>query len=77
MQYKSAIERYISSVGRTDDITQRYQIQKDMIMDALFECKDHEQWENKIIQEIIARVSVELDDRALKQLHEMLKNLGR
>lgn len=73
----SIFERFLDSVERTGDITLRYYFQKGMMMNDIFDRQYREKLKEEIIQELIPRVKVVLDEQAIKQIDEMLKNLGK
>lgn len=70
-------ERFLDSVEKTGDITLRYYFQKEMMMNDILNRQEREKLKAEIIDEIMPRISVKLNDEALKQLSEMLKNLGK
>ena len=74
---KSMFERFLDSVEKTGDITLRYYFQKEMMMNDILDRQQREKLKEEIIQELIPRVKVVLDEQAIKQLSEMLKNLGK
>ena len=69
-------EKMLDAMGNTADIMLRYQYQKEMFKDSLLERQEREKLKEEIIQEVVSRVSVVIDEQAIKQLDEMLRNLG-
>ena len=69
-------ERMLEAMGNTADIMLRYQYQKDMFKESLLDRQEREKLKEEIIQEVVSRVSVVIDEQAIKQLAEMLRNLG-
>lgn len=69
-------EKMLDAMGNTADIMLRYQYQKEMFKDSLLERQEREKLKEEIIQEVVSRVSVIIDEEAIRQLDEMLRNLG-
>ena len=69
-------ERMLEAMGNTADVMLRYQYQKEMFKDSLLDRQEREKLKEEIIQEVLAHVSVVIDEQAIKQLDEMLRNLG-
>ena len=69
-------ERMLEAMGNTADVMLRYQYQKDMFKESLLDRQEREKLKEEIIQEVVSRVSVVIDEQAIKQLAEMLRNLG-
>ncbi len=69
-------EKMLDAMGNTADIMLRYQYQKEMFKDSLLDRQEREKLKEEIIQEVVSHVSVIIDDEAIKQLDEMLRNLG-
>ena len=69
-------ERMLEAMGNTADVMLRYQYQKDMFKESLLDRQEREKLKEEIIQEVLAHVSVVIDEQAIKQLAEMLRNLG-
>ena len=61
----------------TGDVMLRYQFQKEMFKNSIFERQEREKLKQEIINEIMQRISVVIDEQAIKQLDEMLRNLGK
>ena len=70
-------EKMLKTIENTGDIMLRYYYQKEMFKNSLLERQERERLKNEIIEELIPRISVVLDEQAIKQLDEMLRNLGR
>lgn len=70
-------ERFLDSVEKTGDITLRYYFQKEMMKNDILNREEREKLKAEIIDEIMPRIGVKLNDEALKQLSEMLRNLGK
>ena len=45
--------------------------------DDILNREERERLKTEIVQEIMSRISIQLDEQALKQLSEMLRNLGK
>lgn len=69
-------EKMLEAMGNTADIMLRYQYQKEMFKDSLLDRQEREKLKEEIIQEVVSRVSVIIDEEAIRQLDEMLRNLG-
>ena len=67
----------LNAFENTGNIMLRYQFQKEMFLNSLFERQQREKLKAEIEQDIMSRISATIDDAAIKQLHEMLKNLGK
>ncbi len=63
-------------MGNTADVMLRYQYQKEMFKNSLLDRQEREKLKEEIIQDVLAHVSVVIDEQAIKQLSEMLRNLG-
>ena len=70
-------ERFLDSVEKAGDITLRYYFQKEMMMNDILNRQERERLKAEIIHDVMSRISIQLDEQALKQLSEMLKNLGK
>ena len=70
-------ERFLDSVEKSADITLRYYFQKEMMMNDILNRQERERLKEEIIHDVMSRISIQLDEQALKQLSEMLKNLGK
>ena len=73
----SMFDRFLDSVEKTGDITLRYYFQKEMIKKQLLDRQIREQLKREIIEDLIPHVSAVFDELAIKQLNEMLNNLGK
>ena len=73
----SMYERFLQAAEKTGDITLRYQFQKEMMKASLLDRYEREKLKAEIAEEIMSRISITLDEQAIMQLNEMLKNLGR
>lgn len=61
----------------TGDIMLRYQFQKEMMKNSFLDRQEREKLKEEIVQEVLTRISIVLEDEAIKKLDEMLRNLGR
>lgn len=73
----SMYERFLQAAEKTGDITLRYQFQKEMMKASLLDRHEREKLKAEITEDIMSRISITLNEQAIMQLHEMLKNLGR
>ena len=73
----TVLERMIQAAEKTGDIAFRYQFQKEMFKASLLDRYEREKLKEEIAEEIMSRISITLDEQAIMQLNEMLKNLGR
>ncbi len=55
----------------------RYYFQTEMFKNSILDRQEREKMKEEIIQEVLARISIRLEDEAIKQLDEMLRNLGK
>ena len=67
----------LNAFENTGNIMLRYQFQKEMFLNSLFERQEREKLKAEIEHDIMSRISATIDDEAIKQLNEMLKNLGK
>ena len=72
----SMFEKMLEAMGNTADVMLRYQYQKEMFKNSLLDRQEREKLKEEIIQDVLAHVSVVIDEEAIKQLDEMLRNLG-
>ena len=70
-------ELMLKAMENTGDIMLRYQFQKEMMKNSFLDRQEREKMKEEIIQEVLARISIRLEDEAIKQLDEMLRNLGK
>ena len=73
----SLFELMLKAMENTGDVMLRYQFQKEMFKNSIFERQEREKLKQEIINEIMQRISVVIDEQAIKQLDEMLRNLGK
>ena len=71
----SMLELMLKAMENTGDIMLRYQYQKDMMKNSFLERQEREKLKEEIVQEVLARISIDLEDEALKQLRDMLNGL--
>lgn len=73
----SLFELMLKAMENTGDVMLQYQFQKEMFKNSIFERQEREKLKQEIINEIMQRISVTIDEQAIKQLDEMLRNLGK
>ena len=66
----------LAAMGDSLSANMRYQLQKDMIKQELFERQEREKLKNEICEAVLARIQVKLEAEAISQLREMIKDLG-
>lgn len=71
----SMLELMLKALENTGDIMLRYQFQKEMMKNSFLERQEREKFKEEIVQEVLARISIVLEDEALKQLRDMLSGL--
>lgn len=69
------LELMLKALENTGDIMLRYQFQKEMMKNSFLERQEREKFKEEIVQEVLARISIVLEDEALKQLRDMLSGL--
>lgn len=74
---KSTFDRMVDAMGKTGDVMLRYYYQKKDFMDSIYARKEREQLVEEITNEVLSRISIRLETEALKELEEMLRNLGK
>lgn len=74
---QTMFEKMLDAMSNTGDIMLRYYFQTEMFKNSIFERQEREKMKEEIIQEVLARISIRLEDEAIKQLDEMLRNLGK
>ena len=67
----------LKAMENTGDIMLRYQFQKEMMKNSFLDRQEREKLKEEIVQEVLARISIVLEDEAIKKLDEMLRNLGK
>ena len=73
----SMFDLMLKAMENTGDIMLRYQFQKEMMKNSFLDRQEREKLKEEIVQEVLARISIVLEDEALKELDKMLRNLGR
>lgn len=73
----SMFDLMLKAMENTGDIMLRYQFQKEMMKNSFLDRQEREKLKEEIVQEVLARISIVLEDEAIKKLDEMLRNLGR
>lgn len=73
----TVLEKMLDTISNTGDAMFRYYFQTEMLKNAILERQEREKLKEEIIQEVVSRVSVIIDEEAIKQLDEMLRNLGK
>ena len=73
----SMFELMLKAMENTGDIMLRYQFQKEMMKNSFLDRQEREKLKEEILQEVLARISIVLEDEAIKKLDEMLRNLGK
>ena len=73
----SMFDLMLKAMENTGDIMLRYQFQKEMMKNSFLDRQEREKLKEEIVQEVLARISVVLEDEAIKELEKMLRNLGR
>ena len=71
----SMLELMLKALENTGDIMLRYQFQKEMMKNSFLERQEREKFKEEIVQEVLARISIVLEDEALKQLRDMLSGI--
>lgn len=73
----TVLEKMLDAISNTGDAMFRYYFQTEMLKNSILERQEREKLKEEIIQEVVSRVSVIIDEEAIKQLDEMLRNLGK
>lgn len=73
----SMFDLMLKAMENTGDIMLRYQFQKEMMKNSFLDRQEREKLKEEIVQEVLTRISIVLEDEAIKKLDEMLRNLGR
>ena len=73
----SMFDLMLKAMENTGDIMLRYQFQKEMMKNSFLDRQEREKLKEEILQEVLARISIVLEDEAIKKLDEMLRNLGK
>lgn len=74
---KSTFDRMVDAMGKTGDVMLRYYYQRKDFMDSINARKEREELVEEITNEVLSRISIRLEAEALKELEEMLRNLGK
>lgn len=72
MKQYSLFERYLQAMQNTGDIMLRLQFQRDMMKARLLDDAEID----RIAERVLSRIHIRLEDEALKDLRDMLNNLG-
>lgn len=72
----SMYERFLQAAEKTGDITLRYYFQKEMIKTSLLDRYEREKLKAEIANEVMSCISIKLENEAIMQLEDMLRNLG-
>ena len=72
MKQQSLFERYLQAMQNTGDIMLRLQFQHDMMKARLLDDAEIDH----IAERVLSRIHIRLEDEALKDLRDMLNNLG-
>ena len=73
---QTVLEKMAEAMGDSLSANMRYQIQKELIKQELFERQEREKLKNEICEAVLARIQVKLEAEAISQLREMIKDLG-
>lgn len=73
----SMFDLMLKAMENTGDIMLRYQFQKEMMKNSFLDRQEREKLKEEVVQEVLARISIVLEDEAIKKLDEMLRNLGK
>ena len=73
IRQKGIFERYLEAMQKTGDIMLRYAYQKEMMKSRLLDDAEID----RIAERVLSRISIRLEDEALKQLRDMLNSLGQ
>lgn len=81
MKEKSLFERYLLAIQNSGDIMLRWQFQKDMMKQSLYERQEREQLVHDTASEVLSRLSATVDASeifdAIDDLEDKLNNLGK
>ena len=81
MKEKSLFERYLLAIQNTGDIMLRWQFQKDMMKQSLYERQEREQLVHDAASEVLSRLSATVDASeifdAIDDLEDRLNDLGK
>ena len=69
------LDLMLKALENTGDIMLRFQFQKEMMKNSFLDRQECEKLKQEIIQEVLARISIVLEDDAIKQLRDILNNL--
>lgn len=69
----SIFERYIDAMQKTGDYMLAWQFQKELMKARLLDDAEID----RIAEKVLSRISIRLEDEALKQLRDMLNSLGQ
>ena len=81
MKEKSLFERYLLAIQNTGDIMLRWQFQKDMMKQSIYERQEREQLVHDAASEVLSRLSATVDASeifdAIDDLEDRLNELGK
>lgn len=72
-QYKSMYERFVEAMQRTGDHMLAYYFQKEQMKARLLSDAEID----RIAERVLSRISIQLEDEALRQLRDLLNDLER
>ena len=67
----------ISDMDENKQATLNYMNTRSMMIDEMNHRREMEQIKKEIIEEVVARVSIRLEDEALKQLRDTINSIGK
>lgn len=74
MKNKSVFEQYIDSMQRADDVTLRWQLQKEQMKKTFFSQEEWSQFINDVTDEVLSRISINVNtSEAVSKIDELRK----
>ena len=75
MQQKSILDLMLQAMEKSFDVALFYQFQKDMIKQSLLDREERQMLINDVANEVMSRITIKLDDTAIKELRDQIESL--
>lgn len=76
-RYQSLIDQYNEMAHLPNDLQTRYNYQYEKIRKEMYEKIERENFKKEIINEIMSRIDVLLETKAIDKLNDMINKLGK
>lgn len=76
-RYQSLVDKYNEMAHLPNDLQTRYNYQTEKIRKEMYERYEREQFKKEIINEIMSKIDVLLETKAIDKLNDMINKLGK